>query len=255
MLVSPRFEYSAMNVFHTTRSNSISENMLVGELSLDRNNVFSRSLVIGVEGDEVEVPVIARTQFEYLISNMMFRPAVVKTKKEIVLPLYDNALSQERRTFDSILGQFFLGMDYNKRLQKITTSKGEVYHGGRGIILDGNYSPLLLCTLAAKKVRTGREDFMVYYRPICRVSPKVFIEPDKLVNKGIIKKLIPFYTSRDISYPSNFNGRFISDPKDRKVKVIVDSFDNFFARPIKPTSNDALNECLIDNINDILMLI
>ena len=44
-----------------------------------------------------------------------------------------------------------------------------------------------------------------------------------------------------------------------KVKVVVDNFDKFFIEPIKPTpsatTNDALNECLIDNMDDIMMLI
>ena len=99
---------------------------------------------------------------------------------------------------------------------------------------------------------------MVYYRPVCHVSPKVFLESDKLVNKGIIKKLIPYYTSRNVSFPRN-SYRFSSNPEDRKVKVIVDNFNKFFVEPIKPTpsaiAEDALNECLIDNIEDIMMLI
>ena len=41
--------------------------------------------------------------------------------------------------------------------------------------------------------------------------------------------------------------------------VVVDNFDKFFIEPIKPTpsatTNDALNECLIDNMDDIMMLI
>ena len=144
-------------------------------------------------------------------------------------------------------------------MQKITTSKGEVCYGGKGIIFDESYTPLLLCTLTARSVHTENNgNTMVYYRPVCHVSPKVFLESDKLINKGIIKKLIPYYTSRNVSFPRN-NYRFSSNPEDRKVKVIVDNFNKFFVEPIKPTpsaySNDALNECLIDNIDDIMMLI
>lgn len=258
MEFSPRFGYDAMSVFSHTESTNDGENMLIGELSLDSNNVFGRSLVVDIEGDEVEVPVIARMHFEHLISDRVLYPAVTRTKK-IILPLYDNTLGQERRTFNSILRQFFVRVGYSKRLQKITTNKGEVYYGGKGIIFDGNYTPLLLCTLTAKRVHTDEGNLMVYYRPVCHVSPRVFIESDKLINRGIIKKLIPFYANRDMSFPTNFNGRFISDSRDKKVRVVVDNFDNFFAKPIKPTpsacSNDALNECLIDNIDDILMLI
>lgn len=228
------------------------------ELSLDSNNVFRRSLVIEVNNDEVEIPVIAREHFEHLVSEEIDYPLAVGTKR-IILPLYDNAPSQERRTFDSIIAQLFTDVRYGKRLQKITTNKGEVYYGGKGIIFDENYTPLLLCTLTARSVHTeDNGNTMVYYRPVCHVSPKVFLESNKLINKGIIKKLIPYYTSRDIDFPRN-NYRFSSNPEDRKVKVIVDNFNKFFIEPIKPTpsacSNDALNECLIDNIDDIMMLI
>lgn len=255
MEFSPRFAYNVMDVFNIEFDNS---NQLGMNLSLDSNNVFRRSLVIEVNNGEVEIPVIARRYPERLISYSMAHPATMGIKR-IILPLYDDAPSQERRTFSSVIAQFFTKVGYGKRLQKITTSKGEVYYGGKGIIFDESYTPLLLCTLTARSVHTENNDnVMVYYRPVCHISPKVFLESDKLINKGIIKKLIPCYTSRDISFPGS-NYSFSSNPEDRKVKVIVDNFNNFFIEPIKPTpsaiTNDALNECLIDNIEDIMMLI
>lgn len=255
MEFNPRFVYHLLGIF--TRSEFDNPIQIGMNLSLDSNNVFRRSLVVEVNDDEVEIPVIAREHFEQLVSNNMVYPTIMGIKR-IILPLYDNAPSQERRTFDSIIAQLFTNVGYGERLQKITTSKGEVYYGGKGIIFDESYAPLLLCTLTARKVHTEEDgDNMVYYRPVCHVSPKVFLESNKLINKGIIKKLIPYYTSRDINFPRN-DYRFISNPEDRKVKVIVDNFDKFFVEPIKPTpsacSNDALNECLIDNIDDIMMM-
>ena len=257
MEFSPGFIYSVRSVFNSSESES-SPNQLEMNLSLDSNNVFRRSLIVEVNNDEVEIPVIAREHFEKLVSDNMAYPAIMGIKR-IILPLYDNAPSQERRTFDSIITQLFTNVRYGERLQKIITNKGEVYYGGKGIIFDESYTPLLLCTLTARSVHTEDNDnTMVYYRPVCHVSPKVFLESDKLINKGIIKKLIPCYTSRDVNFPRN-NYRFSSNPEDRKVKVIVDNFNKFFIEPIKPTpsatTNDALNECLIDNIDDIMMLI
>lgn len=255
MEFNPRFAYNVMGVFNSTESGNPYQ--LERNLSLDSNNVFRRSLVIEVNNDEVEIPVIAREHFEMLVSDNMACPAIMGIKR-IILPLYDNAPSQGRRTFDSIIAQLFTNVGYDKRLQKITTNKGEVYYGGKGIIFDESYTPLLLCTLTARSVHTeDNGNTMVYYRPVCHVSPKVFLESDKLINKGIIKKLIPYYTSRDINFPrSNY---FSNNPEDRKVKVIVDNFNKFFVEPIKPTpsaiTNDALNECLIDNMDDIMMLI
>ena len=251
-----RFTYKVMGVFNSIEYGN--PDRLEGYLSLDSNNVFRKSLVIEVNNDEVEIPVIAREHFEELVSVNMTYPTIMGIKR-IILPLYDNTPSQERSTFNSIIAHLFTNVGYGKRLQKITTNKGEVCYGGKGIIFDESYTPLLLCTLTAKSVHTeDNGNTMVYYRPVCHVSPKVFLESDKLINKGIIKKLIPYYTNRDIRSPrSNYN--FSSNLEDRKVKVIVDDFNKFFIEPIKPTpsacSNDALNECLIDNMEDIMMLI
>ena len=253
MEFSIRFAHGVRSVFNSSDCNNPTQ--LERELSLDSNNVFRRSLIIEVN-DEMEIPVIAREHFEDLVLEKINYPLAVGTKR-IILPLYDNASSQERRTFDSIIMQMFNNVRFDMRLQKITTSKGEVYYGGKGIIFDESYAPLLLCTLTARKIHTEEGgNSMVYYRPICHVSPKVFLESDKLINKGIIKKLIPFYTSKEVSFP---NCMFGVNPESKKVKVVVDNFDKFFIKPIKPTpsaiTNDALNECLIDNMDDIMMLI
>ena len=253
MEFSIRFAHGVRSVFNSSDRNNPTQ--LERELSLDSNNVFRRSLIIEVN-DEVEIPVIAREHFENLVLEKINYPLAVGTKR-IILPLYDNASSQERRTFDSIIMQMFNNVRFDMRLQKITTSKDEVYYGGKGIIFDESYAPLLLCTLTARKVHTEESgNSMVYYRPVCHVSPKVFLESDKLINKGIIKKLIPFYTSEEVNFP---NCMFGVNPESKKVKVVVDNFDKFFIEPIKPTpsaiTNDALNECLIDNMDDIMMLI
>ena len=251
-----RFTYKVMGVFNSIEYGN--PDKLERHLSLDSNNVFRKSLVIEVNNDEVEIPVIAREHFEKLVSDNMTYPTIMGIKR-IILPLYDNTPSQNRSTFNSIIAQLFTNVGYGQRLQKITTNKGEVCYGGKGIIFDESYTPLLLCTLTARNVHTeDNGNTMVYYRPVCHVSPKVFLESDKLINKGIIKKLIPYYTNRDINPPrSDYN--FSSNLEDRKVKVIVDDFNKFFIEPIKPTpsacSNDALNECLIDNMDDIMMLI
>lgn len=257
MEFSLRFANNVMSIFNSRESNN-NPIQLEMSLSLDSNNVFRRSLVVEVNNDEIEIPVIARDHFESLVSRTRAYPTSVGIKR-IILPLYDNALSQERRTFDSIITQLFVNVEYSQRLQKITTNKGEVYYGGKGIIFDESYTPLLLCTLTARNVHTeDNRNIMVYYRPVCHVSPKVFLEPNKLINKGIIKKLIPCYTSRDINFPTSIYN-FSNNLEDRKVKVIVDNFNKFFVEPIKPTPstcpNEVLNECLIDNIDDIMMLI
>lgn len=256
MEFSLRFARNISSVFSNTSYRDAI--YLTNNLYLDSNNVFRRSLVIEVNNDELEIPVIARVPFENLVLHNTYN-STIKEIKRVILPLYNNAPNIGKRTFDSIIAQLF-SVSYGDRLQKITTNKGEVYYGGKGIIFDENYTPLLLCTLAARNICTeDRGNIIVYYRPICHVNPKVFLEPNNLINRGIIKKLIPYYTNRYVDFPVEGTQFSKMDPDDRKVKVIVDNFDKFFIEPIKPSpstcSNDALNECLIDNIDDIMMLI
>ena len=159
-----RFTYRVMGVFNSIEYGN--PDKLEGYLSLDSNNVFRKRLVIEVNNDEVEIPVIAREHFEELVSDNMTYPTIMRIKR-IILPLYDNALSQERSTFNSIITQLFTNVGYGQRLQKITTNKGEVCYGGKGIIFDENYTPLLLCTLTARSVHTeDNGNTMVYYRPV-----------------------------------------------------------------------------------------
>lgn len=252
MEFSSRFVSFASQVFWY-KEHSGTSYQLSNSLTLDSNNVFSRSIIVDLNKDEIELPVIAIRHFEEAAGSSI-TPSI--SIEKVILPLYNNTYDQSRRTFDTIMAQFFADTSYEGRLLKITTNKGEVYYGGKGIIFDGNYNPLLLCTLKARRVVTEIGKYTAYYRPVCYVSPRVFEEPNTIVNKGIIKKLIPFYTSHGMAFPL---GLFKDEAEDRKVQVVIDNFDKFFVKPVKPSpstcSNELLNQCLIDNIEDIIALI
>ena len=57
---------------------------------------------------------------------------------------------------------------------------------------------------------------------------------------------------------SSLNSSISHSTEREKVKIIIDNFDKFFTEPIKPTvltyEKDALNKCLVDNIEDVMML-
>ena len=252
MEFSSRFVSFASQVFWYKEHYS-TPYQLSDSLTLDSNNVFSRSIIVDLNKDEIELPVIAIRHFEEAAGSSIIPSLSVE---KVILPLYNNTYDQSRRTFDTIMAQFFANTSYEDRLLKIITNKGEVYYGGKGIIFDGNYNPLLLCTLKARRVVTENEKYTAYYRPVCYVSPRVFEEPNTIVNKGIIKKLIPFNTSHNMDFPL---GLFRDKAEDKKVQVVIDNFDRFFIKPVKPNpstcSNELLNQCLIDNIEDIMMLI
>ena len=80
-----RFAYNVMGVFNSSEFGD--PDQLEMNLSLDSNNVFRRSLVIEVNNDEVEIPVIAREHFEKLVSDNLASPTIMGIKK-IILPLW-----------------------------------------------------------------------------------------------------------------------------------------------------------------------
>lgn len=261
MEFSARFINEMTMPFYIPRSPRYNPN-LGNNLTLDSNNVFSKSLVVDITGDDIEIPSIARVHYESVIYNNLAYNDINKVERTI-LPLYANSNSQNKRTFNGIMREFFCQVSFNQRLLKVTTNKGEIYYGGCGLILDEGFNPLLMCGLKARKRIMEDEECiedvsMQYYRAICRINPIVFAEPNKLINKGIIKKLIPLYTTMDISFPFSNYG-ISNNPDSRKVEVIIDDFSKFFITPIAPTpskcSNDTLNKCLNDNIKDILYLI
>lgn len=221
-------------------------------VSLDQHNAFDRMFVVDISSDEIEVPMFAKAVIEDVVVQNMTRDTSVQ---KVVIPLYVNTYNQARRAADSIINEFSR-VSFNNRLQKVTTNKGEVYYGGRGIILDGNFKPLILCSVLCKKEEFRSSEYMDYYKPIIRINPEVFLNETGLINKTIIKKIIPFYlthTIPDIRTRTRFRDKL---PEDRKPQILIEDSSRFIETPAIPNpntcSNEALNKLLLDNIEDVI---
>ena len=97
---------------------------------------------------------------------------------------------------------------------------------------------------------------MSYYKPMIHVSPQVFLRGDGLIDKSILKKIIPFYVSHNID-SVNTHAYFRSDiPEGTKPQILIDDVSKFIENPAKPTpqkcSDDVLNQILADNVDDVL---
>ena len=254
MEYSWRYTDTLTRVFINCDSTSVSD-VTHMETTLDKHNVFNRLFVIDVSSDEIEVPVFARYSVESVIRNKFEFPSI-KCVDKIVIPMYVNTPNQSRRTANSIVSDFFLRTSFNQRLQKVTTNKGEVYYGGKGIILDKDYNILLLCTIVCKKIDYREGQVMSYYKPMIHVSPQVFLKGESLICKSILKKIIPFYVSHNIDSVTT-HAYFRSDiPEGTKPQILIDDVSKFIENPIKPTpqkySDEVLNQLLMDNIDDVL---
>lgn len=248
-----------INYAFTSVENIFGNEFLNNNLSLENNNVFSRFLVTRIDGDEVDIPVIARRHIESNIFNNIAPLTGEVSIQTLALPLYENTLPQEKKTFDSFIMQFFYNTNYSMRIQKIVSNKGEVYYGGKGLIFDDKYNPLLICTLRLRKVVEDGTYTGKYFKHVIYVSPIVFMESGRLINRGIIKKLIPYCTGTEISFPSGTNTLFSTNRDREKAIIVVDDLDKFFVKPTVPKPQDciteSLNECLVNNVDDVLSII
>lgn len=253
MEYSWRYKRALMGVFYGNSDVALTDvtNM---ETTLDNHNAFNKLFVIDVSSDEIEIPVFAKSAVESVIRDNLKYPEIYHVNK-IVIPMYVNAYTSLKRTADSIVLDFFSKTNFNQRLQKIVTNKEEVYYGNKGIILDKDFNILFLCTLACKKIEYKNRQLMSYYKPIIHVSPQVFLRSNSLIDKSILKKIIPFYVSQNISVSTNIG--FVDDiPEGTKPQILIDDVSKLIETPVKPTpqkySDDALNQILVDNANDVL---
>lgn len=248
------FTYTQRQIYtNIFNRGDISESTNISEVgqTLDNHNIFNRYCVTDITGDNIEIPLITRVAVEDVIMQNLNWD---KDYTKVVVPMYTNAPSQSRRTSDSIIKDFFSRVHFSQRLKKIITNKGEIYYGGRGIIFDSDFNPLFLCTINGKKDLQVSMNKLLYDKITIYIHPKVFINNEGIIQKAIVKKLIPFYVSNRF----NLIGSrvFISNPNITAEVVIADASSKFIETPEKPSpqkcSNEILNQLLIDNIDDVL---
>ena len=242
-----RFISSATSPFYNHKYYNLG--YLDSRISNNKNNVFNKNLIVDITKDEIEIPVICRKDYEEIIIENLSSKDIEK----IVTPLYKSEDSLLLKTFNGVIKKSFDNYSNKLILNKIITTKNDIYYGGFGLILDNSLEPLIMCSLKARP----KENKLEYYKIICRVSPKVFVAPTKLINKGIISKLIPLYTNNNIWFPAiDKCFRFTTINVASRVEVIINDFNEFFTTPVAPIpgkSNSAdFNKCLNDNIEDIL---
>lgn len=255
MLISDSVRRNILSGFTGTSSTTGILHIMRPQINFDANNVFSKFIKVDISTDSFIVPMIGLRSCETIILN---KHRSLSTDNfnfidEIAIHLYAN-LEQVVRSGDSILAKFF-NTNFASRLMKVKTSKGEIYYGGRGIIFDSQMNPLIMLALHGNidGIDNTRKK-IIYSKSICFVNPVVFTE-ETLMNKFIIKKLIPVITNDPIYVTSR---RFIeySNTANSKAIVIVENFDQFFVTPelshLNSYSDEEANNTLIDFENELL---
>lgn len=217
-----------------------------GSLNYLDNNVFNLFLHVDCTGPHVVVPLFCRGYIERIICGGL-------DVTEVEIALFANGFPSERRTSNAMF-KLFTEIGFSQRLVKVITSKGEIYYGGYGIILDRNMNPIFFCTLDGERSDEG----LTYNSAKIYVNPSVLLT-EGVLEKGIIKTIIPAYIEEGVSIYTTFsninkqfkkkNGRVIPEV------VIKDFTDDFFVRPSKPKpstfTRDKVNDFLLEHVDDI----
>ena len=242
-------EYNWSQIEVYTRMFSAGESLIIDDatnsnIALDKNNVFSKLCVIDLTGDTIEIPIFAKNVVEDTLINS-------SSTTKIVLPLYSNSNTYNRRTADSIIRSFFVRGNLTERLQKVVTNKNEIYYGMKGIILDEHFNPLIMVTMSLDRRSRMYKKVTIY------IHPEVFLNTTGLIHKSIIKKIIPFYISYNEDLPRRSRITYYNIESSVRPQVVIeDAAKKFIQSPNRPSpqscTDDKLNQLMIENIDDIL---
>ena len=120
-----------------------------------------------------------------------------------------------------------------------------IYYITKGIILDKDFNILLIGTITYDK--NTNNNFKVSKSNLY-VSPKVFINIDKPIEKHIVNKLLPtYYSNGPIPYIIACNG--IENSRDVPIKVEIKDPDYLIISPSAPSFDEDINT----NINKFLL--
>ena len=217
------------------------------------NSIYSRFFEITVPCEGTcFIPVLGMLATLHLISYRFEQESPQPIK--ISYPLYVGA-TDTKRTADSII-QSINRCPVRARLCNIKTSKGLDYYGGQGLIFDENWAPLMICGFIIDIDIDGRTISIKH--PICYVSPSVF-ENNDLLSKAIIKKIIPFISSRSILIPEviiHSPNVYYRSSDFCDIPVTIKPLGEYFRTPLflnnKEDVSDSIWEFLSTNITDLL---
>lgn len=205
-------------------------------------SAFLRSTGIPLLGTE-------NNQFSIYMTNHIFNgkiteiPIYNSLSSRGIIPLFtfSSTSINERKTFGPLLKELSFTRVAGA-LNRVRDKDGNLYYGMRGLILNSNLEPLVLCTIRPPRTSSATTEL------ILRVSPKVF-NSDNVVCKGIQKYLIEYCStvSRYFSIVSGFTTMTVIINND------IDKFIRHVKAPTNINVNEEIQQLLVDNIDKLCL--
>lgn len=188
-------------------------------------------------------------QFSIYMTNHIFNgkiteiPIYNSLSSRGIIPLFtfSSTSINERKTFGPLLKELSFTRGAGA-LNRVRDKDGNLYYGMRGLILNSNLEPLVLCTIRPPRTSSATTEL------ILRVSPKVF-NSDNVVCKGIQKYLIEYCStvSRYFSIVSGFTTMTVIINND------IDKFIRHVKAPTNINVNEEIQQLLVDNIDKLCL--
>lgn len=227
------------------------------KINYESNNYFTHFFRVKLTGDKFEIPIYIKDKIKTFVLNSMSEPM------DYVIPFYIEDISfHTYRTADALVRNIVNYQASNNGFYMgAKTTKGEMYYGANGMILNKDMVPLLFNVLEAHRVPDiGR---IVYTKARCYIHPSVFYT-ENTVEKCIINKIIPFYMQNGVDISTTnpiqeINRVNYTDDGHFQAAipeiVVKDISDTFICSPILPSVNftdDSINQTLVNNIEDVI---
>lgn len=207
--------------------------------NLENGRVFSHLMSVDISKDSFEVPLFARS----LILDAKYRGYT-----EVVIPLFNNtSFGLITKKLAGAILKSFMNVKFTERLAGIKSSKGHIYYGCPGLILDENFNPLLMLTMQVSYV----EGKTITDKCICRVHQSVLSRQDELIPKTIYKKIVPLYCTKPLNFVKLNNVRQ-AHLKGKMVEVVLHSSPSIIVSPVLPTPEDITDDVFDRILNEEL---
>lgn len=216
-----------------------------------KNNINSFLGVTSASLCSTDIPLLGteNNQFSIYMTNHIFNgkiteiPIYNSLSSRGIIPLFtfSSTSINERKTFGPLLKELSFTRGAGA-LNRVRDKDGNLYYGMRGLILNSNLEPLVLCTIRPPRTSSATTEL------ILRVSPKVF-NSDNVVCKGIQKYLIEYCStvSRYFSIVSGFTTMTVIINND------IDKFIRHVKAPTNINVNEEIQQLLVDNIDKLCL--
>lgn len=216
-----------------------------------KNNINSFLDVTSASLCSTGIPLLRteNNQFSLYMTNHIFNGKITEipiynslSSREIIpLFTFSSTSINERKTFGHLLKELSFTRG-TRALNRVRDKDGNLYYGMRGLILNSNLEPLVLCTIRPPRTSSATTEL------ILRVSPKVF-NSDNVVCKGIQKYLIEYCStvSRYFSIVSGFTTMTVIINND------IDKFIRHVKAPTNINVNEEIQQLLVDNIDKLCL--